>query len=96
MGGCRRGLGERVGILLQLHPTEIFCSREQGAGRETDWGVEGGSGTGSPRLWQLHGETPVETLHASLDNKSLYAAILAGHHHLFKVGIRAAEEHQQM
>lgn len=29
MGGCWRGLGVRAGILLQFHPTEIFCSREQ-------------------------------------------------------------------
>lgn len=90
MGGCRRGLGVRAGILLQFHPTEIFCSREERTGRETDGGGK------ATRLWQLHGETPAETLHASLDNKRLYAAILAGHHHLFKVGISTAEGHQQM
>lgn len=38
MGGCRRGLGVRAGILLQFHPTEIFCSREERTGRETDGG----------------------------------------------------------
>lgn len=68
------------GLLLQFNPRIYFAAEDR----------EGLA----PRLC----ETPAETLRDPPDNKSLYAAILAGHyhHHLFKVGIRAAEGHQQM